>query len=83
MTLRLIHAGKPTQNAYVESFNGKVRDERLNEHWFRSRAEAREIIDAWPADYNQRLPHSALGYRTPAEFAAAWRARHAGQEAHT
>ena len=77
-TLRLIQAGKPTQNAYVESFNGKFRDECLNEHWFRSLAEAREIIGAWRADYNQRRPHSALGYQTPAEFAAAWRARHAG-----
>jgi len=78
VTLRLIQAGKPTQNAYVESFNGKFRDECLNEHWFRSLAEAREIIGAWRADYNQRRPHSALGYQTPAEFAAAWRARHAG-----
>ena len=86
VTLRLIQAGKPTQNAYVESFNGKFRDECLNEHWFRSLAEAREIIGAWRADYNQRRPHSALGYQTPAEFAAAWRARHAGharQEAST
>ena len=73
VTLRLIQAGKPTQNAYVESFNGKFRDECLNEHWFRTLAEAREIIGAWRADYNQRRPHSALGYRTPAEFAAAWR----------
>ena len=86
VTLRLIQAGKPTQNAYVESFNGKFRDECLNEHWFRSLAEACEIIGAWRADYNQRRPHSALGYRTPAVFAAAWRARHAGharQEPHT
>jgi len=78
VTLRLIQAGKPTQNAYVESFNGKFRDECLNEHWFRSLAEASEIIGAWRADYNQRGPHSALGYQTPAEFAAAWRTRHAG-----
>ncbi len=86
VTLRIIQAGKPTQNAYVESFNGKFRDECLNEHWFRSLPEAREIIGAWRADYNQRRPHSALGYQTPAEFAAAWRARHAGharQEAST
>jgi putative transposase len=66
VTLRLIQAGKPTQNAYVESFNGKFRDECLNEHWFRSLAEARQIIGAWRADYNQRRPHSALGYRPPA-----------------
>ncbi len=72
--LRLIQAGEPTQNAYVESFNGTFRDECLNKHWFRSLAEAREIIGAWRADYNQRRPHSALGYQTPAEFRAAWRA---------
>ncbi len=86
VTLRLIQAGKPTQHAYVESFNGKFRDECLNEHWFRSLAEAREIVGAWRADYNQRRSHSALRYQTPAEFAAAWRARHAGharQEAST
>src|SRR5690606_27992962 len=73
--LRLIEAGKPMQNAYVESFNGKFRDECLNEHWFRTLCEARAIVTAWRTDYNQRRPHSALGYRTPAEFAAAWRAQ--------
>ena len=78
MALRLIKAGKPTQNAYVESFNGKFRDECLNEHWFRSLSEARTIVAAWRMDYNQIRPHSALEYQTPAEFAAAWRARHAG-----
>jgi len=76
--LRLIQAGKPMQNAYVESFNGKFRDECLNEHWFRSLPEARAIVAAWRMDYNQRRPHSALQYQTPAEFAAAWRTRHAG-----
>jgi putative transposase len=76
VSLRLIQAGKPMQNAYVESFNGKFQDECLNEHWFRSLAEARQIIGAWRMDYNQGRPHSALGYRTPAEFAAVWRAQH-------
>jgi len=76
--LRLIEAGKPTQNAYVESFNGKFRDECLNEHWFRTLAEARAAVAAWRADYNQGRPHSSLEYLTPAEFAAAWRSRHAG-----
>ena len=71
VALRLIQSGKPTQNAYMESFNGKFCDECPNEHWFRSLAEAREIIGAWRADYNQRRPHSELGYQTPAEFAAA------------
>ena len=69
-----------------QAANGRLRDECLIEHWFRSLTEAREITGAWRANYNQRRPHSALGYRTPAEFAPAWRARHAGharQEAHT
>jgi putative transposase len=61
--LRLIEAGKPTQNAYVESFNGKFRDESSNEHWFRSLSEAREIIATWTRDYNQQRPHSSLGYQ--------------------
>jgi putative transposase len=72
--LRLIQAGKPTQNAYIESFNGKFRDECLNEHWFRSLAEARTIVAAWRIDYNEQRPHSALGYQAPAEYAAQWRA---------
>jgi putative transposase len=76
--LRLIEAGKPTQNAYIESFNGKFRDECLNEHWFRTLSEAREIVSHWRQDYNQGRPHSALDYQTPAEFAAAWRSQHAG-----
>ena len=71
--LRLIEAGKPTQNAYVESFNGKFRDECLNEHWFRTLPEARAIVATWRTDYNERRPHSALAYQTPAEFAAQWR----------
>lgn len=68
--LKLIQAGKPTQNAYIESFNGKFRDECLNEHWFRDLHHAREIISAWRLDYNENRPHSALGYLTPSEFAA-------------
>ena len=68
--LKLIQAGKPTQNAYIESFNGKFRDECLNEHWFSTLAEARTLINAWRRDYNEQRPHSALKYQTPAEFAA-------------
>jgi putative transposase len=75
--LRLIQAGKPTQNAYVESFNGKFRDECLNEHWFRSLHEARDIVAHWRMDYNQRRPHSALEYQTPSEFASSWRGQQA------
>ena len=62
--------GKPTQNAFVESFNGRMRDELLNETLFTSLAHAREKIAAWVRDYNTGRPHSALGYATPAEFAA-------------
>ena len=68
--LKLIQAGKPTQNAFIESFNGRFRDECLNDHWFTSLAEARILIAAWRQDYNQHRPHSALDYQTPAEFAA-------------
>lgn len=71
--LKLIQAGKPTQNAYIESFNGKFRDECLNEHWFRDLSHARELISHWHMDYNENRPHSALGYLTPSEFAATTR----------
>lgn len=67
--LKLIQPGKPTQNAYIESFNGKFRDECLNEHWFQSLTHARAIIQAWRQDYNEQRPHSMLDYRTPAEVA--------------
>ena len=70
MTLKLIQAGKPTQNGYVESFNGKFRDQCLNEHWFSTLAEARAIVTAWRRDYNEQRPHSAIGYLTPAERGA-------------
>lgn len=65
--LHFIEPGKPVQNAVIESFNGRLRDECLNEHWFVSLADARRIVEAWRTDYNQTRPHSALGYRTPAE----------------
>jgi putative transposase len=64
--LRFIDPGKPIQNAVCESFNGRVRDECLNEHWFLGLDDARHIIAAWRQDYNQQRPHSALGYQTPA-----------------
>ena len=66
--LRFIQPGKPVQNAYVESFNGKFRDECLNEHWFASLDEAREVIEDWRQDYNQVRPHSSLGDLTPEQF---------------
>lgn len=69
--LKLIQPGKPTQNGYIESFNGKFRDECLNEQWFTDLAHARELINEWRMDYNQNRPHSSLEYQTPLEFAAA------------
>jgi len=62
--------GKPTDNAFIESFNGKFRMECLNQHWFLSLSEAQQEIDSWRDDYNGFRPHSALGGRTPNEFAA-------------
>jgi putative transposase len=70
ITLDFIEPGKPIQNATLESFNGKFRDECLNEHWFTSLADARRTIEAWRTEYNTERPHSALGYQTPSEFAA-------------
>lgn len=66
--LRFIEPGKPIQNAFVESFQGRLRDECLDRHWFLGLGDARHTIEAWRQDYNQARPHSALGYRPPAEF---------------
>lgn len=68
--LHFSRPGKPTDNAFIESFNGKFRDECLNQHWFKSLAEAQEIIEAWRREYNEERPHSSLGYLTPTEFVA-------------
>jgi putative transposase len=68
--LAFIRPGKPNENAYIESFNGRFRDECLNEHWFISLGHARAIIEAWRIEYNTERPHSSLGDRTPQEFAA-------------
>ena len=67
--LEFIQPGKPTQNAYAESFNGRLRDECLNANWFTSLSDARRKIESWRQDYNQQRPHSSLGYLPPAEFA--------------
>lgn len=66
--LDFIRPGKPVENAFIESFNGRLRDECLNVHQFTSLAEAQQIIEAWRLDYNQRRPHSSLGHLTPNEF---------------
>jgi putative transposase len=67
--LEFIQPGKPVQNAYVESFNGRLRDECLNANWFTSLSDARRKIEAWRVDYNQQRPHSSLNYLAPEEFA--------------
>ncbi len=64
-----IAPGKPMQNGYVESFNGRMRDELLNESLFLDLDHARQLISAWIADYNTARPHSSLGYQTPAAYA--------------
>ena len=66
--LRFIEPGKPVQNAFVESFNGKLRDECLNLHWFRTLRHACDEIERWRRHYNTERPHSALGYLSPMEF---------------
>jgi len=65
--------GKPTDNAFVESFNGRLRDECLNTHWFERLDEAKSNLEDWRREYNTERPHSSLGLRTPAELAATWR----------
>lgn len=67
--LQFIRPGKPVENAYIESFNGRLRDECLNEHWFMNLGHARRVIEEWRMDYNEIRPHSSLGYLTPEEFA--------------
>jgi putative transposase len=67
-----IQPGKPVQNSYIESFNGRFRDECLNANWFENLADARRKIEAWRLDYNQARPHSSLAYRTPEAFAREW-----------
>ncbi len=71
--LEFSRPGKPTDNAFIEAFNSRFRDECLNVHWFASLEEARTTIEAWRVDYNTERPHGALGQQTPAEFTASWR----------
>jgi len=66
--LQFIEPGKPTQNAFIESFNGRFREECLNANWFVSVADARRKIEAWRQDYNEKRPHSSLGYVPPQQF---------------
>ena len=69
VTLRLIEPGKPNQNAYIESFNGRLRDECLNEHWFLNLTHAQTLIETWRREYNEERPKKALGGLTPAAYA--------------
>lgn len=69
VALHFIEPGKPTQNGTMESFNGKLRDECLNQEWFTSLAHARCVLQAWKEDYNTVRPHSALDYQTPRQWA--------------
>ena len=66
--LDFIEPGKPSQNGHVESFNGRFRDECLNQHWFLGLQDARSTISSWRRDYNLNRPHSSLGGLTPLEF---------------
>lgn len=69
MELDFSRRGTPTDNAPVENFNGRLRQECLNEHWFLSLRDTRSKIEAWRRFYNEERPHTALAWKTPAEFA--------------
>lgn len=68
--LHFIRPGKPVENAFIESFNGKLRDECLNQNWFTSLDDARQLIESWRKDYNECRPHSSLDGQTPTEYAS-------------
>ena len=70
--LDFIRPGKPVENAYIESFNGRLRQECLEENWFTSLEDAKMKIEAWRKDYNEHRPHSSLGDETPRGFAESW-----------
>lgn len=81
VTLDYSRPGKPTDNAFIESFNGSFRDARLNVNWFLSMEDARDKIEAWRRDYNEYRPHSSLGDMTPAYFAEISALKEAGDAA--
>jgi putative transposase len=70
--LHFIEPGRPMQNAFTESFNGKLRTECLNQHWFLGLSEARKSIEVWRQNYNRERPHSALGYVVPHTYLQMW-----------
>jgi len=81
--LHHIAPGKPVQNAFIESFNGRLRDECLNEHDFTSLDELRTILAHWRAQYNSQRPHKSLGWRTPQEYAQELSTTHATEIFHS
>ena len=72
--------GTPTDNPYIEAFNGRVRAECLNQHWFASLEEARQILEAWRLDYNEVRPHTSLDNQTPIAYKTAWAKNQANEE---
>jgi putative transposase len=78
--LRHIQPGKPTQNAHVESFHGRLREECLQVNWFTNLFDARRKVTAWKNEFNQQRPHSSLSYRTPNEFAGVCRSKSYGKD---
>jgi putative transposase len=78
--LLFIQPGKPTQNAFIESFNSRVRDELMNAHRHRTIFEAKTVAEAWRQSYNANHPHSSLGSRTPEEFLALYETPQLPQE---
>ncbi len=73
--------GKPTDNAFIESFNGRLRQECLNQNWFTSLADAKQIVEEWRQDYNQLRPHSSLEQQTPSDFVVRWQQIRTAQKA--
>ena len=71
--LHFIDPGKPIQNCFVESFNGRVREECLNLNWFIDLADARRVVAGWMREYNEERGHSSLGKKTPRQFATMWK----------
>jgi len=74
--LHFIDPGKPTQNGKIESFNGRLRDEVLNEHWFLTLDQMRDVVETWRGRFNTHRPHGSLNYLTPAEFARRYHEEH-------
>jgi len=81
MKLDFSRPGKPTDNAFIESFNGRLRQECLNQNWFTSLDDAQQIVEAWRQDYNQLRPHSSLEQQTPSDFVVRWQQIRTAQKA--